>query len=76
MGEARQRRVAREAGRPWDRDLPRPPAPTRWLWDDGRWHDEPRPRPGGGGGGGRKTTLGPLLAISALGAGIPATRAR
>lgn len=53
MGEARRRREAREAGRPWEEDLPRvSPHAGQVLGDDGEWHSvenirrqHRRPRP-------------------------------
>jgi hypothetical protein len=41
VGEARQRKLAKLAGAPWERDIPKPPKPFRYLGDDGAWHDYP-----------------------------------
>ena len=39
MGQAKQRRLAREAGRPWPEDLPKViPHEGEHLGDDGEWH--------------------------------------
>ena len=38
MGEAKQRRLAKAAGKPWPQDIPKPPEPYRYLGDDGQWH--------------------------------------
>ena len=66
MGEAKQRRLAREAGQPWECDIPKPPAPYRYLGDDGEWHEHDERR-------GRRpptaTMRAVLLAMAAMGGG-------
>ena len=49
MGQAKQRRLAREAGRPWPEDLPKEiPHAGEYIGDDGKWHPHgdrlPKPR--------------------------------
>lgn len=39
MGEAKRRRVAMAAGRPWPEDLPKPDSHAgQYLGEDGTWH--------------------------------------
>jgi hypothetical protein len=40
MGQARQRRLAKAAGKPWPEDLPKPAGPHagQYLGNDGEWH--------------------------------------
>lgn len=65
MGEAKRRREAREAGRPWERDLPKVDEHAgQYLGDDGLWHHRSeklsqRPRDAG--------AAALLVALAALG---------
>lgn len=50
MGEAKLRREAMAAGRPWPKDSPKTdPRDGQYLGDDGKWHPrESRPRQSSG----------------------------
>ena len=60
MGEARQRKLAKLAGRPWKEDVPKPPEPSRYLGEDGKWHEYPVVR--------RRPNLRALSIIAAMSA--------
>lgn len=47
MGQARQRRLAKAAGKPWPEDLPKPAGPHagQYLGNDGEWHRQGEGRP-------------------------------
>ena len=65
MGEACQRKLAKLAGTPWQQDIPRPPEPSRYLGNDGEWHEYP---PKGKRSYRRRSAgaMSVLLAVSAL----------
>lgn len=44
MGESRQRKLAKESGRPWERDAPKAPEPLPWYMDP--MCPDPPPRQG------------------------------
>lgn len=41
MGQAKQRRLAKAAGKPWPEDMPKVFLPAeQYLGDDGEWHPQ------------------------------------